>query len=201
MNAQNGLLRSKCQSLNAIYTLSRARAVFSGVIITVSTCSYIAHIYIFDEGLTLFYLMWLMVRLMGGMKKSSTLSKRWPTGWVWMVWWDVLPLAWLITWCMEESHIQEEHKWCSFIRVFMRTNTHQNSPCLEELKAFCLWLTKAMHYEGKAVFIMRYGTPLRPLAMLVQFYITCECSTNVKLKSSKHTQQGRLIYLNNQMRE
>lgn len=44
MNAQNGLLRSKCQSLNAIYTLSRARAVFSGVIITVSTCSYIAHI-------------------------------------------------------------------------------------------------------------------------------------------------------------
>lgn len=45
MNAQNGLLRFKCQSLNAIYTLSRARAVFSRVKITVSMCSYFAHIY------------------------------------------------------------------------------------------------------------------------------------------------------------
>lgn len=43
------------------------------------------------------YLTWLMMRLEAAMKKSSTLSKRLPTGCVCTVWCETLPLAWLIT--------------------------------------------------------------------------------------------------------
>lgn len=80
------------------------------------------------------YLMWLMMRLEAGMKKSSTRSKRRPTGCVWTVWWETLPLAWLITWWipMEEEvgvkHEPDEYIQCCWILPTCswsyNTNTH-----------------------------------------------------------------------------
>lgn len=43
------------------------------------------------------YLMWVMRSVVVGMKKSSTRSNCFPTGWVWMVWWGTFPLAKVIT--------------------------------------------------------------------------------------------------------
>lgn len=72
------------------------------------------------------HLTWLMMRLDAGMKKSSTLSKRLPTGWVWTVWWDTLPLAWFITWWTPkdtEVGVKQEPDECTRCWTFTHTST------------------------------------------------------------------------------
>lgn len=138
-----------------------------------------------------------MVRLMGGMKKSSTLSKRWPTGWVWMVWWDALPLAWLITWCMEESHTEHERSCTGTY-----TSKRQNSPCLwgtqyilpviNQSYVLCgTWLCQLWDMEP-------HWDPLLCWFNFTSLGNAPKMSTKI-IKT--HAQQGRLVYLNNQMRE
>lgn len=121
------------------------------------------------------YLIWVMMRLDGGIKKSSTRSKWWPTGGVWMVWWDVLLLACLITY-----HTMREP--CDMFGLDWTLNSHWQGSftILSDLAHQVFYAMESSSLTASFGAVIWNVSPQGFLCILIQScYIVCGWPENV----------------------